>query len=151
MTTLSDNTAISLSKHKGGYLSLNGLSTISDSVAEILATHKSNGLYLNGLTSISDYALNSHRSNKTGNINTFIIEERRKSNNPEVEKMFFGPNGKEFFGYTRGLIKQYPHLDEGTIHMLSKGKVLHHKGWVIDKSLLSKMKQNDKGNWRIKK
>jgi len=89
--------------------------------------------------------------NKTGTINTFIIEERRKSNNPEVKKMFFGPNGKEFFGYTRGLIKQYPHLDEGTIHMLSKGKVLHHKGWVIDKSLLPKIEQNDKGNWRNKK
>ena len=89
--------------------------------------------------------------NKTGEINTFIIEERRKAKNPEIEKWFYGPNNEEFFGYTRGLIKAYPYLDEGTIHKLSKGKIDHHKGWVIDKSLLPKIKPNDKGNWRIKK
>jgi hypothetical protein len=89
--------------------------------------------------------------NKTGEINTFIIEERRKAKNPEVEKWFYGPNEEEFFGYTRGLVKQYPYLDEGTVHKLSKGKIPHHKGWVIDKNLLTKLYQTDKGQWRIKK
>ena len=89
--------------------------------------------------------------NKTGEIKTSIIEERRKSQNPEIEKWFYGPNNETFFGYTRGLVKQYSYLDEGTIHKLSKGKIPHHKGWVIDKSLLSKIEQNEKGNWRKKK
>lgn len=89
--------------------------------------------------------------NKTKKINTFIIEERRKSLNPEIEKWFYGPKGDKFFGYTRGLIKKYPHLDEGTIHMLSKGKIPHHKGWIIDKTLSPKLYQTDSGQWRINK
>ena len=89
--------------------------------------------------------------NKTGEIDPFIIEERRKSKNPETEKWFYGPKGDKFFGYTRGLIKKYPHLDEGTIHMLSKGKIPHHKGWVIDKTLSPKLYQTDSGQWRINK
>lgn len=88
--------------------------------------------------------------NKTGEINTFIIEERRKATNPETEKWFYGPNGEEFFGYTRGLVKTYPYLDEGTIHKLSKGKIDHHKGWVIDKNILSKLEPKN-GQYRIKK
>lgn len=88
--------------------------------------------------------------NKTGEINTFIIEERRKSKNPEIEKWFYGSNNEEFFGYTRGLIKAYPYLDEGTIHKLSKGKIDHHKGWVIDKNTLNKLEQKN-GQYRIKK
>lgn len=89
--------------------------------------------------------------NKTGKIDTFIIEERRKSKNPEIEKWFYGPNEEKFFGYTRGLVKQYPYLDEGTVHKLSKGKIPHHKGWVIDENLLNKLYQTDKGQWRVKK
>jgi hypothetical protein len=88
--------------------------------------------------------------NKTGEINTFIIEERRKAKHPEVEKWFYGPNGEEFFGYTRGLVKTYSYLDEGTVHKLSKGKIPHHKGWVIDKNVLSKLKQVN-GKFRLEK
>ena len=58
---------------------------------------------------------------------------------------------RRIFGYTRGLVKQYSYLDEGTVHKLSKGKIPHHKGWVIDKDLLNKLYQTEKGQWRIKK
>jgi hypothetical protein len=88
---------------------------------------------------------------KTGKINTFIIEERRKSLNPETKKWFFGPNNEEFFGYTRGLVKKYPYLDEGTVHKLSKDKIPHHKGWVIKKEILNSLYKTDSGQWRIKK
>ncbi len=89
--------------------------------------------------------------NKTGIINTSIIEEKRKSLNPETEKWFYGPNGEEFFGYTRGLVKQYSYLDEGTIHKLSKNKIPHHKGWVIDKKILPLLEQKENGSWRLNK
>lgn len=89
--------------------------------------------------------------NKNNIINLNIIEEKRKSSNPETEKWFYHPNGEAFLGYTRGLIKKYPELDEGTIHMLSKSKINHHKGWVIDKSLLDKLYKTDSGQWRIRK
>ena len=42
-------------------------------------------------------------------------------------------------------------LDEGTIHKLSKNKIPHHKGWVIDKSILSLLEQKDNGSWRLNK
>ena len=87
--------------------------------------------------------------NKTKEIKLFLIEERRKAINPEIEKWFYGPNGEEFFGYTRGLVKKYPYLDEGTIHKLSKGKINHHKGWIIDKNILKQLQQVN-GKWRIK-
>jgi hypothetical protein len=64
--------------------------------------------------------------------------------------MVLWPNGEEFFGYTRGLVKQYPYLDEGTVHKLSKGKIPHHKGWVIDENILSKLEPKN-GQYRIKK
>lgn len=79
-----------------------------------------------------------------------IITEKSKPLYPEVAKFFYGPNGEIFFGYTRGLIKKYPYLDEGTIHMLSKGKIKHHKGWVINKKLLESLHQLKGGQWRVK-
>lgn len=88
---------------------------------------------------------------KTNKINVSIIEERRISLNPETEKWFYGPNGEEFFGYTRGLVKKYSYLDEGTIHKLSKNKISHHKGWVVKKELLNLLYKTNKGQWRLKK
>jgi hypothetical protein len=35
--------------------------------------------------------------------------------------------------------------------MVSKGKNLHTKGWVIDQSLLKKLYKTESGQWRIKK
>jgi hypothetical protein len=70
---------------------------------------------------------------------------------PESEKWFYHPNEEPFFGKCHHLAKKYEWADEGALHRVSLGKNPHHKGWVIDNSLLSKIEQNDKGNWRIKK
>ena len=70
---------------------------------------------------------------------------------PESEKWFYHPNEESFFGKCHHLAKKYEWADEGALHRVSLGKNPHHKGWVIDKSLLPKIEQNDKGNWRIKK
>ena len=80
-----------------------------------------------------------------------IIEKPTITKNPELEKYFYHLNHPPHLGYTRSLIKKYQELDEGTIHMLSKGKIPHHKGWVIDKSLLNQLYQTDSGQWRLKK
>lgn len=84
-------------------------------------------------------------------IDLSIIENPTIAKNPEVKKYFYHQNHPPHLGYTRSLVKEYDELDEGTIHMLSKGKVPHHKGWVIDKSLLNKLYQTDSGQWRVKK
>lgn len=84
-------------------------------------------------------------------IDLSIIENQTIPKNPEVEKWFYHLNHQPHFGYTRSLIKNYLELDEGTIHMLSKGKIPHHKGWVIDKSLLDKLYKTESGQWRLKK
>ena len=70
---------------------------------------------------------------------------------PESKKWFYHPNEEPFFGKCHHLAKKYEWADEGALHRVSLGKNSHHKGWVIDKSLLPKIEQNDKGNWRIKK
>jgi hypothetical protein len=92
-----------------------------------------------------DYYFNNNK------IDLSIIEKPTITNNPELEKYFFHQNHPPHLGYTRSLIKKYPKLDEGTIHMLSKGKIPHHKGWVIDQSLLGKLYKTESGQWRVKK
>lgn len=87
----------------------------------------------------------------TREIDLSIIEKAIDVKNPEIEKWFYHNNHDPHFGYTRSLVKAYEELDEGTIHMLSKGKVPHHKGWVIDKPLLNKLYKTDSGQWRVKK
>lgn len=94
-------------------------------------------------------ALEYFNTHKT--INLSIIEEKRKSKNPELKKWFYHQNHPPHLGYTRNLVKKYKELDEGTIHMLSKGKIPHHKGWVIDESLLKELYKTESGQWRIKK
>ena len=55
LMTLSDTAAESLSKHKGGWLALDGLTELSDAAAKSLGKHEGD-LYLNGLESLSDGA-----------------------------------------------------------------------------------------------
>ena len=88
---------------------------------------------------------------KYNKIDLSIIETPTISKNPELEKYFYHQTHPPHLGYTRSLVKKYQELDEGTIHMLSKGKIPHHKGWVIDKSLLNQLYQTDSGQWRLKK
>ena len=56
---LSDKTAESLSKYKGGRLALSGISKLSDAAAESFSRFKGNNLDLDGVTSLSDAAANS--------------------------------------------------------------------------------------------
>jgi hypothetical protein len=70
---------------------------------------------------------------------------------PELEKWFFHPNEDKFFGKCHHLAKEYDWADEGALHRVSLGKNPHHKGWVIDESLLGKLYQTDSGQWRVKK
>jgi hypothetical protein len=54
-----DAAAEGLSKHKGGSLSLDGLTSLSDAAAESLSKHEGDSLSLDGLTSLSDAAAES--------------------------------------------------------------------------------------------
>jgi len=70
---------------------------------------------------------------------------------PETEKWFYHPNEEPFFGKCHHLAKKYEWADEGALHRVSLNKNPHHKGWVIDPSLLSKLYKTDKNQWRLKK
>ena len=70
---------------------------------------------------------------------------------PETEKWFYHPNEDKFYGKCHHLAKKYDWADEGELHRVSLGKNPNHKGWVIDKDLLNKLYQTDKGQWRVKK
>jgi hypothetical protein len=79
------------------------------------------------------------------------IGERRKSKDPEIEKWWYHPEYKPFFGFARHLTKKYPNIDEGNASMVSRGLNSHTCGWVIDKSLLKKLYKTNSNKWRIKK
>tara|TARA_R110000803_G_scaffold38685_1_gene83630 strand:+ start:760 stop:1458 length:699 start_codon:yes stop_codon:yes gene_type:complete len=70
---------------------------------------------------------------------------------PELKKWFYHPNNEKFWGKCHHLAKKYEWADEGALHRVSLSKNPHHKGWVIDESLLSKLYKTEKGQWRIKK
>lgn len=70
---------------------------------------------------------------------------------PETEKWFYHPNEEPFFGKCHHLAKKYEWADEGALHRVSLGKNPHHKGWVIDTQLLTKLYLTDSGQWRIQK
>jgi hypothetical protein len=57
-TAIEDEAAESLSKCRGGWLSLDGLTSLSDAAAESLSKHEGD-LDLRGLTSLSDAAAKS--------------------------------------------------------------------------------------------
>lgn len=69
----------------------------------------------------------------------------------ESEKWFYHPDQPRFWGKCHHLAREYEWADEGALHRVSLGKNPHHKGWVIDKSLLNKLYQTDSGQWRVKK
>jgi len=70
---------------------------------------------------------------------------------PELAKWFFHSNEEKFFGKCHHLARKHEWADEGALHRVSLGKNPHHKGWVIDESLLSKLYKTESGQWRIKK
>jgi len=70
---------------------------------------------------------------------------------PESEKWFYHLNEESFYGKCHKLARKYEWADEGALHRVSLGKNPHHKGWVIDKSLLDKLYKTESGQWRLKK
>ena len=89
--------------------------------------------------------------NNGDKVNLNSIGELRKSTNPEISRKWYHNDFKTFTGFARHLSKEYPDVDEGNASMVSKGKNLHTRGWVIDKSLLKKLYKTDSGQWRVKK
>ena len=80
------------------------------------------------------------------------ITKKRASKYNEQPKWFYHPQFGEYFGKTSDLHRKYPNdTDEGTLYQLSTFRTKQHKGWVIDKSLLSELKQTESGQWRLKK
>ena len=84
-------------------------------------------------------------------VNLNSIGELRKSTNPEISREWYHNEFKTFIGFARHLCKEHPEVDEGNASMVSKGKNLHTRGWVIDKSLLTKLYKTKSGQWRVKK
>ncbi len=70
---------------------------------------------------------------------------------PETEKWFYHLSENSFYGKCHKLARKYKWADEGALHRVSLGKNPHHKGWVIDKTLLNKLYKTDSGQWRIQK
>lgn len=72
----------------------------------------------------------------------------------EEEQWFHHPNLPSFFGTSGKLARKYKRelpLNTGGLFRVAIGQFEHHKGWVIDKSLLDKLHQTDSGQWRLKK
>lgn len=84
-------------------------------------------------------------------INLDKIGERRKSNDPEIEKWWYHNEHEPFFGYARHLSKKYPIVDEGNASRVSRGLNSHTQGWVTQKELLNSLYKTDKNQWRINK
>jgi hypothetical protein len=89
--------------------------------------------------------------NNGGEVDLNSIGEIRKSKNPEIPREWYHNEFKTFIGFARHLCKEYPEVDEGNASMVSKGKNLHTRGWVIDESLLNKLYKTKSGQWRVKK
>ncbi|MCP4483323.1 MAG: hypothetical protein GY823_02000 [Flavobacteriaceae bacterium] len=89
--------------------------------------------------------------NNGGEVDLNSIGEIRKSKNPEISREWYHNEFETFIGFARHLCKEYPEVDEGNASMVSKGKNLHTRGWVIEKSLLSKLYKTESGQWRVKK
>ncbi|MCP4483212.1 MAG: hypothetical protein GY823_01425 [Flavobacteriaceae bacterium] len=69
----------------------------------------------------------------------------------ETEKWFYHLNEDSFYGKSHQLARKYEWADEGALHRVSLSKNPHHKGWVIDQSLLGKLYKTESGQWRVKK
>lgn len=89
--------------------------------------------------------------NNKGNVDLNSIGERRKSTNPEISREWYHNELGVFTGFARHLSKSYPDVDEGNASMVSKGRNIHTRGWVIKESLLDKLYKTNSGQWRVKK
>jgi len=80
------------------------------------------------------------------------ITKKHPSKYNEQSKDFYHPILGHYVGKASDLKRNFPNeVDEGTLYMLSTGRCKQHKGWVIDKSLLPNLQQNENGRWGIKK
>ena len=80
-----------------------------------------------------------------------FISEKKVAKYHESSKWFYHPNYEPFFGKSLELATIYSeYLNKGGIYRVSVGIFTHHRGWVIDESLLDKLYQTDSGQWRIK-
>ena len=92
--------------------------------------------------------------NNGNDLDTCLVDitKKRASKYNEQPKWFYHPQFGEYFGKTSDLHRKYPNdTDEGTLYQLSTFRTKQHKGWVIDKPLLSELKQTESGQWRLKK
>ena len=79
---------------------------------------------------------------------------KRNPQPAEEEQWFHHPNLPSFFGTSGKLARKYKRelpLNTGGLFRVAIGQFEHHKGWVIDKSLLDKLHQTDSGQWQIKR
>ena len=80
-----------------------------------------------------------------------FISKKKTTKYPEYDKWFYHPVHGKFYGKAYNLYKKYPENNSAGLFRASVGIFTHHKGWVIDESLLDKLYQTDSGQWRLKK
>lgn len=80
----------------------------------------------------------------------FIGHKEDKPNQPPIS--WYHPNHPEFFGTGWELYIKYnpTGITDSNLANVRNELTKHHKGWVIDESLLDKLYQTDSGQWRIK-
>lgn len=106
-----------------------------------------------GLTqTIYQEALDMFNNNKSLDECLTHITAKRASKYNEQPKWFYHPEYEDYYGKTSDLKRKYPdYIDEGTLYQLSTFRIKQHKGWVIDKNLLTTLHKTESGQWRIKK
>ena len=82
-----------------------------------------------------------------------IISKKNPNKQPEQDKWFYHNNYESFFGTSMKIVTKFKeqNLNSGAMYKVSLGQSSQSRGWVTDKSLLDKLYQTDKGQWRIKK
>lgn len=88
--------------------------------------------------------------NQGEKINLASIGEKRKSENPEIEKWWYHPELGQFYGFARHLVKKFSNVDEGNANRVSRGLNSHTCGWVVNKNFLQKLYKTKTNKWRIK-
>jgi hypothetical protein len=92
-------------------------------------------------------------------IDLSIMGKKIISKFPEKKRWYYHQHYKPFFGWARGLVKEYPQqeLDEGALVRVDKMSITgdryshagyHHKGWCCSKQTLKHLYRNEKGMWR---
>jgi hypothetical protein len=73
-------------------------------------------------------ALTAYKNN--GVLDFSILEDDRKSLDPEIPRWFYHPTHGKFYGFARDLVREYPEVDEGNLCRVSRGLAKQTRGWV---------------------